>query len=266
MIYDLQKASLWKRIAAFLLDAILIVIVATGVLALLSWALGYDGYLDTYTARMQAIEAEYGLIDAGILGKDAYLTDLVGTQAYQDLSQENKEIYDQAVKAFLADEEASAAYNMMTSLLMIFITIPVLVGYLVVEFAVPLFLKNGQTLGKKVFGIALVRVDCVKVTPLQLFVRALLGKYTIETMAVAFLIVLFLSGMTGWIGLAAILGVLVLEIVVICKTKNNSLIHDLLAGTVAVDLASQKIFESPEELLEYKKKLQAEAAAESKYF
>ena len=38
----------------------------------------------------------------------------------------------------------------------------------------------------------------------------------------------------------------------------------LLAGTVTVDFASQMIFDSPEELLEYKKKLHAEAAAAKK--
>ena len=36
-------------------------------------------------------------------------------------------------------------------------------------------------------------------------------------------------------------------------------IHDKLAGTVTVDLASQMIFDSPEALLEYKKRLHAES-------
>ena len=37
-------------------------------------------------------------------------------------------------------------------------------------------------------------------------------------------------------------------------------LHDLLAQTVAVDMASQLIFDSPEDLLEYKKRLHAEDA------
>ena len=259
MICDLQKAGLWKRFAAFLLDIILIVIVATGVLTLLSWATGYDKYLDTYKGRMQAIEEDYGLIEAGVLEENVHLTDLRKTE-YDALSQEKKTLFDQAWQAFREDREAMAAENMMLSLLMLFTSIPVLVGYIVVEFIIPLIFKNGQTLGKKVFGIAVVRVDCVKVTPLQMFVRTLLGKYTIEAMVPLLLTVLY-----GWVGLVVLAGIAVLEVVVMVVSKNHSLIHDLLAGTVAVDMASQKIFESPEALLEYKKKLQAEAAAQSQY-
>ena len=43
MIYDLQKASMWKRISAALCDLIALVIVIVGLLLLLSAVLGYDG-------------------------------------------------------------------------------------------------------------------------------------------------------------------------------------------------------------------------------
>ena len=39
---ELQKASLSKRLAAGLLDAMLICVVATGSIALLMWMLGFD--------------------------------------------------------------------------------------------------------------------------------------------------------------------------------------------------------------------------------
>ena len=42
MVADLQKASLWKRMAAWLLDMILIAVLAVGAAAGLSAALGYD--------------------------------------------------------------------------------------------------------------------------------------------------------------------------------------------------------------------------------
>ena len=265
MIYDLQKASLWKRIAAFLLDMILLVIIATGVLALLSWVTGFDSYRQTYFDRMQAVETEYGLTEAGILGKDMHLFD-VTEQAYSALSEQNRALYDQAAEAFLQDAEAMVAYDMMCNLLLLFVSIPLLVGYLVVEFAIPLILKNGQTVGKKVFGIAVVRVDSVRITPLQLLVRTLLGKFTVETMVPALMVLMFFGGLGGIIAPAVILGIAVLEVIVAVASKTNSLIHDLLAGTVTVDMASQMIFDTPEDLLEYKKKLQAEIAADSQYF
>ena len=60
-MYDLQKASMWKRISAWLLDAILLVIVITGVLFLLSSCLDYDGTLECYTALQQQYIEEYGV-------------------------------------------------------------------------------------------------------------------------------------------------------------------------------------------------------------
>lgn len=265
MIYDLQKASLWKRVAAFMLDMVLLVIIATGVLALLSAVTGFDGYRQTYLDRMQFIEDEYALVQSGVLDEKTHLFDIT-EQAYSELSEQNRALYDQAAQAFLKDTEAMAAYDMMCNLLLLFVSIPLLVGYMIVEFVVPLIMKNGQTVGKKVFSLGVVRVDGVRITPLQLLVRTLLGKFTIETMVPALLVLMFLGGLGGIIGPGVIFGIIVLEVIVAVASKTNSLIHDLLAGTAVVDLSSQMIFDTVEDLLEYKKKLQAEIAADSKYF
>ena len=48
-------------------------------------------------------------------------------------------------------------------------------------------------------------------------------------------------------------------------TRNHSLLHDLMAGTVVVDYASQKIFQSTEDLIAYQKKIAAERAARQDY-
>jgi len=56
-----------------------------------------------------------------------------------------------------------------------------------------------------------------------------------------------------------------MELILMFTTHNRSLIHDLLAGTVTVDLASQMIFDSEEHLLEYRKKLHAEEATRKPY-
>jgi hypothetical protein len=48
-------------------------------------------------------------------------------------------------------------------------------------------------------------------------------------------------------------------------TRTNSCIHDLLAGSVAVDLASQMIFDSESAMIEYKKSIHAEQAKEARY-
>ena len=57
MIYDLQRASLWKRISAFLFDAILLGIAAVLFAWCLSAALGYDGYSDTLITKTEELDA-----------------------------------------------------------------------------------------------------------------------------------------------------------------------------------------------------------------
>ena len=52
---DIQKASLWKRIAAGILDVILLVVLATGVCWALSAALDYSQWFE----RSEEIRAEY---------------------------------------------------------------------------------------------------------------------------------------------------------------------------------------------------------------
>ena len=66
------------------------------------------------------------------------------------------------------------------------------------------------------------------------------------------------------IGIISIILMLVLFIAqIICffASRTNSPIHDLLAGTVAVDMASQKIFADREALLEYIKAKHKDIAA-----
>ena len=141
----------------------------------------------------------------------------------------------------------------------------ILIGVTVVDFVIPLFLKNGQTLGKKVFGIGLVRVDGVQLTTLQLFVRTILGKFAIELMVPTCIVILLLFNAANIIHLAILAILIIAQIACVAATRTNSAIHDLLAGTVAIDIFSQQIFRSSEELLEYTKKIHAERADRSGY-
>ena len=148
---------------------------------------------------------------------------------------------------------------------LIIATFGILLSYAVLEFVVPLILKDGQTVGKKIFGIAVIRTDGVKMSTLQLFVRTVLGKYTIETMIPVLLIVMSMGGIIGFYGPLLIALLTVAQIIIMAVTKNNSLIHDLLANTVTVDKASQLIFDTEEDMIEYKRRVAAEEAAKQPY-
>ena len=56
MYQDLQKASLWKRISAYIFDVILLVTVAVGVAFLLSTLFKYDSYAQKRAELRQAYE------------------------------------------------------------------------------------------------------------------------------------------------------------------------------------------------------------------
>ncbi|MCD7756384.1 MAG: RDD family protein [Firmicutes bacterium] len=259
MIYDLQKASMWKRISALLLDVILLSILAVGFAALFSSLFHFDTYNSQLTAAYERYEEEFG-----------YDFDITQDE-YDAMSEEERSGYDAAVtaanEALAADEEAVYAYGMLLNLTLLILTLSILLSYAVLEFALPLIFGNGQTVGKKIFGIGLMRTDGVKITTFMLFVRTFLGKFTIETMIPVLILVMLYFGVSGigFIGLVIIGLILLLQVVFLITTHTNSAIHDMLACTVAVDLSSQMIFGSPEELIAYKQRVQAEKAAKQDY-
>ncbi len=257
MIYDLQKASLSKRISAYLFDFIIFLVLLTGFAALISLITGFDAKLADSQEHYAYYEEKYGI---GIDEMNAYnaLTD----DERENLSNEEKENYKAAIEEFAADEELRRADTLVTNIILIMISMSFLFSYAILEFIVPLCLKNGQTLGKKIFSIALMRDDGVKASPVMLFVRSILGKYTIETMVPVFLLVFFFMTY-DIIPLFVILILLIFNAVLFFRTKTHSFIHDILAYTVAVDLQSQMIFETKEDLIAYKNKIHAESLSES---
>lgn len=253
MDLEIQKASMYKRISAFLFDIIMLAVLITGTGFLLSSALGYDGYLDRLNAYYDEYEQEYGVKFE------------ITQQDYQQMPAEKQQAFDDAYDALIADQDVLKTYSMVVNLTLVISSLSILIGYLILEFAVPLWLKNGQTLGKKIFGIAVMHTECIQITPMLLFIRTILGKYTLETMVpVLILVMIFFNtiGLTGTI----ILGLLLLvQIILVIATPTNSFLHDILAKTVVVDFASQRIFKNGAELLEYKKELHAEQAARQEY-
>ena len=251
---SLQKASMWKRISAFLFDGILFSVVAVLFALILSAALGYDGYNQTVRDCYAKYGEQFGVENMSL-----------STQEMEALSQEEKDRVNAAYEALNADPEARHAYQMMLSLSLVIISIGLLLAYLTMEFFIPLWLGNGQTLGKKIFGLALMRTDGVKISHVMLFIRTFLGKYVIETMIPVIILLLILMGSLGLLGTVLLLLILVIEIAVMCTTPTRSLIHDLMAGTVAVDFASQMIFDTREAMIAYKEKAHAEMAAKQEY-
>lgn len=253
MIYDLQKASLLKRVSAWILDMILLLVLVTGIATVLSSALHFDSHTQVVTQRQEHYENQYGV--------KFELTQ----EEYEKLTTEEKEVLDQAYKAFSEDEDAIYHYNMIVNLSMVILSFSVLLGFLGLEFAVPMLFGNGQTVGKRVFGIAVMKQNGVQVNAVTMFVRTVLGKFTFEAMLPLLLGLMMVLGLIGIVGPGIILALLLVEVVFMITSKTNATIHDKLAQTVAVDMHSQLIFANEGELIAYKQRIHEEKVRNSPY-
>lgn len=253
MVFDLQKASVWKRASAFLFDFILLTILVVAFAFLLSWITGYDGYSDTYYDKMTECEQTYST-------SFGYTR-----EQFDELGAEGQKAYMDAYNALVSDDNAMYAYRMMVNLIMLITSISIFLSYLILDFIVPVVLKDGRTLGKKIFGIAVMRTNGVRMNKVSLFIRTFLGKYAIETMVPVLIATMILFNTIGIVGPIVVGLIFVLEIVLMAATKTNSMIHDLLADTVVVDYASQMIYDSEEALVAAKRQAALEKANRTGY-
>jgi uncharacterized RDD family membrane protein YckC len=247
---DLQRANMLKRISAAIFDFILLATLAVGLMWGMSAALDYDSYSEKIYERREFYYEKYGFDES--------------TQ-FDKLTDEEKERYNTAKEEYNSDKEVMSAFQMMFNLSLIIVTFPTLLAFLILEFFVPLLFKNGQTLGKKIFGIAVMRVDGIRVNGVLMFARSILGKFTVGTMLPILAFVLTIFGILGIVGILIFGGIIFTQIVLVLFTKARTPIHDKLAQTITVDMASQMIFDTTEELVAYKNKLQAENADKAAY-
>ena len=141
----IRKASAWKRGSAFFCDLVLLAMLVITLALAFSSIFGYE----RYNARMMEIYDKY----ATEYGIDLELT----AEEIAALPQEQKDAYEAADQALLSDAEAIYVHSMMSSLRLLIAMLSVAISFVLLEFVVPLVLGNGQSLGKKVFGLAVMR-------------------------------------------------------------------------------------------------------------
>ena len=261
-VYGLEKASILKRVSAYILDAILTVILASGFLFAISAIVKYDSYYERMDQFYEEFEETNGFsfnmfskAEEDLNDKEKQIKE-ISSKDEKDLTLEEKEIkesYEKAIEDFVSNKDMLYVYNMLISLTLVMVTASTLLSILIIEFVIPLFFKNGQTIGKKCFGLCLVKSDCVRINAPILFIRTLLGKFTVETMIPIYIIIMIIFGGAGLTGTVVLVLILIIQLILIVSTKNNCLIHDLMAGTVVVDKNGQMIFDSESDLIEFKK-------------
>lgn len=266
MIHDLQKASLMKRFSAFLLDFVVMLMLFVGIMLIVSPITNFDSYLDKVDVRLTEIKEKHNISaleeESGILFSDfQYKTEEEKAQMPEEITK----AYNDCTMEINKDNEIMKLFETILSLAIVIVSISMLITFIIIHFIVPLLFKNGQTLGKKIFGIAVMRTDGIKITPFVLFVRAILGKYTIGTMLPIIMLLMLLFGPNPLIPLMVIAAILLIQVVLLFTSKTRSLIHDHLASTVVVDMQSQMIFDSVEAKQEYQQRLHDEANDKATY-
>lgn len=261
MIYDLQKGSLLKRASAFLLDGILLVIIAVGFAFAFSAIFHYNTYSNIYSSGIDRYAAEYGVDFESVLSQ----------ADYDALSDADRAAYDAAVEAMNRDPEILRALNVIVRMIIAMVSVSLFLGFMVIEFIFPLIFKNGQTPGKKIFGLAVMRTNGVRIRGISLFVRTFLGKYVVETMIPVLITMLIIFNAIGIMGGPGVLGLILMvlllfgQILLVWLTKTNSMIHDMVSDCVVVDMSSQMIFDNEQAMVEYKAEKAAEEAAREPY-
>ena len=170
-----------------------------------------------------------------------------------------------AYKALTEDREALETYHQVIKLSLLDITISIFLAYAVLEFLVPLLLKEGRTLGKKVFGLCVVHTNCVRMEPGAIFIRSMLGKCTLETMVPVLVLILLYFSAIGLAGTALLIVLVMAQLILLAATQNNQLIHDLLAQSAVADYQSQPIYATLDELNQAKARKAAESARLTPY-
>ncbi len=254
MIYDLQKASFLKRISAFLLDFILMIILITGFAWGISSMLNFSEYSDELNTVISSYEEQFDLNFS------------ISYDEYDKFNEDEKKYFNESYDKVIKDERYVQLTNLIFYSLITIVSLSLFFAHLILEFFVPLLLKNGQTVGKKIFSIAVMRVDGVRVNGVVMFVRAILGKYTIETMVPVIILLMMRFGVGSYVTLGVVLLIALFEIILVIATKTNSFIHDILSSSVVVDLQSQMIFDSVEAKKEYQLRIHDAEAKNAKYF
>ncbi len=272
MIYDVQKASVLKRAAAFLLDIILIVVLAVGFMALLSLICDYDGHYSNYKnsvelAQNQVIEDHKTRCGVNLgISKDEY--NALDDEAKAKFDACATEANEEMKNILFADDTYKKESSLVLSLSLMMTSVGIFLSVFILEFIIPICFKNGQTIGKKVFGIAVMHTNGVRVRPFSMFVRSILGMYVFEIMVPVLIgLMMFFGTLSVLIGSIILVAICVLQLGVFIYTRNStrSFLHDLIARTVTVDLASQMIFDNADELLEFKKAEQNAIAERNEY-
>ena len=256
MRFDIQRADFWKRISAFLFDTTTVGVVILSIMTALFGIFKYDDYARIVEQVEKEYVAEYGIKED------------ITYEEFAALTEEEKEIYYACDEARKKDHRLIASYQMLSSLQFALPSVSILLGCLITEFAIPLFFKNGQTLGKKAFGLGVIHTNGIRMRTQAHFIRTIIGKCLIELLVPFWFFMMIWGGKlhpTLGLGMIGLMFLLELFLVINTRVRTRSTIHDLISDTVVVDFCSQMVFETVDDLMAYKTRIHEEEVRKQRY-
>lgn len=268
--YDIKKAGMLKRIAAFLFDMVIALsfylatdYVISQPVASAYTAANYTQYETINPETSETIKVTFPVLTEIYSSKvDDYYSALVagGVAYYSDYEFDSStystiitcttdddnlcDNYDANSEALLASAEFTALHeevnmlsNAVTAVTMGMFAFSSLIACLLTFFVFPLIFKNGQTLGKKMLNLALISTENVRVKNWQILARVLIGAWAIECV---------FSFYTFVLTYVLPLGLLV-SIIMAVFSKKRMALHDFAGGTIVVDYSATIIVDTVEE-------------------
>jgi uncharacterized RDD family membrane protein YckC len=258
-IYVPKQQKLVKRFAAWVIDIILVVVVATGIGLLTSLIYGYDRYNNVVYEKC----IQYGVYVENTEGSISY-----DGKSYilcsDDPSISAEEVTNRETLCS-QDKEYQKAMHKRNVGQIIITTTGISVSLLIFEFIVPLFLKHGRTIGMKFFDVAYVTEEDIDVSFKNVFVRFLFGKLIIEGIVpyLGFTLIILNTGY-GIVGIVMIL-VPIYNLIIMLMSPHKRGIHDVIARVKPIDNSCQIYFKTTEELAKNKAQFEQSREKVKKY-
>lgn len=224
-----------NRAAAFILDFVLLLVLFTGILYIVSKIANFDNHYSI-------LQEEYK--------KVGYLIFNPEVNDYVFIKPDNPN-YDNVIELINANELLLKELSFVNRFSVNAPLISIAISTFILEFIVPLFMKNGQTIGMKFFKIALISNNNLAITSTQLFARCLIGKIAIlGVVPVLAILYIFLNAGGGLFGSIILLVIVIIQLVMIIKNKNHEGIQDKIAQVYPVNFAETVIYKTLKELEE----------------
>jgi uncharacterized RDD family membrane protein YckC len=242
------KASPLKRLAALVIDLILLLAITLGVVAAMYSSMDYAKHEEQYEISCQKYSEQFGV-------------DLTASRTEQsELSDEEIAKYTKAWEAFNADETAMNAVKSMLGINLLSLAVGFFAAYLILELLLPLIFGNGQTIGKKILGLCVMHKYHVRVGTAQMIFRTILGKYFIETLIPVVMFQLRNYGALGTTASLVLAGIAMTQGFFVLMSQANCGIHDKLFKTVVADFNEQYIFDTLDERIDFEEAYEEELA------